>query len=148
MGISQAMVDISRRYQCSDGLRARWQREGQPASQVWQREGNCCCELLGVEKMAMAPGSRSAEFGETLWQPTKAEYEARLALHEEKFQAAERLHKQYADRTEQTAVRVGSQMQMQAEQMQAEREEGTSACKLWTRGLPTACKLWTRGLPN
>ena len=56
-------------------------------------------------------------------QPTKAEYEARLALHEEKFHAAERLHKQYADRTEQTAARVGSQMQMQAEQMQAERQQ-------------------------
>ena len=54
-------------------------------------------------------------------QPTKAEYEARLALHEEKFQAAERLHKQYADRTEQTAARVGSQMQMQASRTDASR---------------------------
>ena len=51
------------------------------------------------------------------------EYETRLALQEEKFQVAERLHQQYADRAEQTAVRMASQMQMQAEQMQAERQQ-------------------------
>merc|ERR1712166_447317 len=114
----------------------------QPASQVWQREGNCCCELLGVEKMAMAPGSRSAEFGETLW------HSLQKRSMKPGWHSMRRNSRQPSGSTSNTPIERNRLLIGQAPRCRQSERRGQSACKLWTRGLPTACKLWTRGLPN